>query len=210
MSRLAILGASGHGKVLADCAALCGWHDIVFFDDAWPTLSSNRHWSVLGGSCELLGSLTQFNGVVVAIGNNLIRQQKLRQLAAAGAPLVKLIHPGAFVSNYAEVGEASVILARAVVNVDARIGVGVIVNTGSIVEHDCQVGGAAHVSPGAFVAGGAQVGCRAWVGVGAVVKQLVSIGQDAIVGAGAVVLSDVRDGVTVVGVPARPMEGHLK
>jgi serine acetyltransferase len=33
----------------------------------------------------------------------------------------------------------------------------------------------------------------------------IRIGKDAIVGAGAVVISDVPDGVTVVGVPARPI-----
>src|SRR5690606_24126355 len=36
MIRLAILGASGHGKVVADCAELCGWSVVEFFDDAWP------------------------------------------------------------------------------------------------------------------------------------------------------------------------------
>ncbi len=39
MSRLAVLGASGHGKVVADCAELVGWSDIVFFDDAWPKIA---------------------------------------------------------------------------------------------------------------------------------------------------------------------------
>jgi hypothetical protein len=39
--RLAILGASGHGKVVADAAGLAGWDEVVFFDDAWPGLTQN-------------------------------------------------------------------------------------------------------------------------------------------------------------------------
>ena len=44
MPSLAILGASGHGKVLADIAELTGWDSIVFYDDDHPALSGNEHW----------------------------------------------------------------------------------------------------------------------------------------------------------------------
>lgn len=30
---LAILGAGGHGRVVADCAEAAGWDRFVFFDD---------------------------------------------------------------------------------------------------------------------------------------------------------------------------------
>lgn len=43
---LAILGASGHGKVLADIAELTGWDKVVFFDDAWPEVQRNGAWEV--------------------------------------------------------------------------------------------------------------------------------------------------------------------
>jgi hypothetical protein len=44
MKRLAILGASGHGKVVADTALSAGWAEVVFFDDGWPGLQANGHW----------------------------------------------------------------------------------------------------------------------------------------------------------------------
>ena len=31
--KLTIIGASGHGKVVAEIAALCGYHAIDFLDD---------------------------------------------------------------------------------------------------------------------------------------------------------------------------------
>src|SRR5690606_30544090 len=95
MTKLAILGASGHGKVVADCAESCGWTQIVFFDDAWPDLSINGHWPVKGNSQVLLNTYSDFDGVVVAIGNNRIRCEKSLQLKEAGAILVTLIHPSA-------------------------------------------------------------------------------------------------------------------
>ncbi|MCA0360278.1 MAG: acetyltransferase [Armatimonadetes bacterium] len=47
------------------------------------------------------------------------------------------------------------------------------------------------------------MGARTWLGIGAVAKQGIQIGADVVVGAGAVCVANIRDGVTVVGVPAR-------
>jgi len=201
--KLAILGASGHGKVVADTAECCGWKTIEFFDDAWPVLQHNGAWSVVGDTEVLLERIKQFDGVLVAIGNNRIRHAKLLELQAAGVRLCSLIHPAATISRYVALGEGSVVFAGAVVNVDARIGLGAILNTGCSIDHDCELGAAVHVSPGARLAGGVTVGNLSWIGIGASVRQLVRIGAGVMVGAGAAVMADVADELTVVGVPAR-------
>lgn len=203
MKRLAILGASGHGKVVADCAELCGWSEVSFFDDSWPTKQGNGAWSIIGDSRALLDRVRDFDGVLVAIGNNAVREAKLRDLSAKGATLPVLMHPFTTVSRYAQIGAGSVLFAGAVVNVDCRIGMGAIINTGATVDHDCDLGNAVHISPGAHLAGGVCLGDRSWVGIGSSVKQLVRIGHDVVVGAGAAVVSDVPDDRVVTGVPAR-------
>lgn len=203
MSRLAILGASGHGRVLADTAECCGWGRVEFFDDGWPNLQFNHGWSVCGDSSVLLGCLDQFDGVLVAIGDNRIRQVKLSELLVAGARLATLIHPSAVVSRYSMIEPGSVVLAGAVVSAGVRVGLGAILNTGCSVDHDCLLGAAVHISPGARLAGAVHVGDLAWVGIGASVRQSIRLGSGVMVGAGAAVVSDVADGLTVVGVPAR-------
>lgn len=203
MRKLAILGASGHGKVVADTAECCGWQVVEFFDDACSERRANGAWCVTGDTAALLTQLDRFDGVVVAIGNNRIRLAKMLELQAADARLVTLVHPAATVSRYASVGAGSVVFAGAVVNADARIGFGAILNTGCSVDHDCVLGEAVHVSPGASLAGGVQVGNLSWIGIGASVRQLVRIGSGVVVGAAAAVVADVADGLTVVGVPAR-------
>ncbi len=203
MKKLAVLGASGHGKVVADCAELCGWESIVFFDDAWPGRQENGHWPVLGNTEKLISSLSEFDGVLVAIGHCRIRQEKLAILREAGAAIPTLVHPRAVISRYAAIGSGTVVFAGAVVNVDARIGEGCILNTGCTVDHDCMLGDAVHVSPGANLAGGVTVGDRSWVGIGSAVRQYLTIGSDVMVGVGAAVVKNIPDGLTVVGVPAR-------
>ncbi len=203
MKRLAILGASGHGKVVADTAECCGWQVIEFFDDARSQAVRNGAWNVVGDTALLKSMLHTYDGVLVAIGNNRIRHCKLRELEEAGARLCTLVHPAAAVSRYALLESGVVIFAGAVVNADARIGPGAILNTGCSVDHDCILGAGVHVSPGARLAGGVRVGDLSWIGIGASVRQLVQIGEEVTVGAGAVVVSDVADLLTVVGVPAR-------
>ncbi|SFM82552.1 UDP-perosamine 4-acetyltransferase [Marinobacter pelagius] len=204
--RLAILGASGHGKVVADAAELAGWDQVVFFDDAWPGLKENGPWRVLGDTSALLADLASFDGVVVAIGNNRIRQVKQQALLAAGAQLCSVIHPSAVISTHATVGVGTAVFANAVINACASIGEGCIVNTGAVVEHDCGVGDFSHVSPNAVLAGGVKLGPLVWVGGCASVRQLVEVGGGATVGMGAVVTKDVPASVTVVGNPARVLE----
>lgn len=203
MSRLAILGASGHGKVVADTAECCGWQTIDFFDDAWPQVDSNGGWQVVGDTALLKKSLHTYEGVLVAIGNNQIRHQRLLELEEAGARLCSLVHPAASVSRHCSLGRGGVVFAGAIINAGARIGLGAILNTGCSIDHDCELGVGVHVSPGARLAGGVRVGDLSWIGIGASVRQLVRIGRQVTVGAGAAVVTDVADLLTVVGVPAR-------
>lgn len=205
MKRLAILGASGHGKVVADTAECCGWGEIVFFDDDWPAIIENGNWSVKGATKELKEQIGKFDGVVIAIGNNNVRYNKICEFAQFEDKLVTLIHPAAYVSRYALVGCGTVIFAGAIVNAGVTLGKGTILNTGCSIDHDCLLGDSVHVSPGARLAGGVVLGSKSWVGIGACVKQLVHIGNNAIIGAGAAVIRDVSDSTTVVGVPASPL-----
>ena len=210
MKHLALLGASGHGKVVADAALAAGWQDVVFFDDAWPGVSSNGHWSVAGNTEALLDRLREFNGVLVSIGNCAVRWQKHQVLRAAGACLVTVVHPHACVSRFAQLGAGTVVMAGAIVNVDAVVGESGIINTGATVDHDSILAHAVHLSPGAHLSGNVVVGACSWIGAGTAVRQGIHIGEDVTVGAGAVVVAAVADGLTVVGNPARVLKSRTK
>lgn len=203
MRRLAILGASGHAKVVADVAARAGWERVECFDDAGVRPATARTLGVVGTGGDLLASLGEYDGVFVAIGDNRVRLQRMKELIAAGATMESLTHPSAVVAASATVGRGTVLVASAVVNPFATIGDGCIINTGATVDHDCVLADGVHVSPGAHLAGAVRVGEATWIGIGAVVRQGIVIGSNVMVGAGAAVVRDIPDGDTVIGVPAR-------
>lgn len=207
MKRLAIFGAGGHAKVVADIAQESGWSDICFFDDDWPNITMNGCSSVKGDANSLLAQLDQFEGVVVAIGNARIRLNKQNLLRASGADVVTLIHPRASVSRYAVLGVGTVVMPGAVIMADASIGDACIVNTAATVDHDCRLAEGVHIGPGAHLSGDVVVGERSWIGLGALVRQGICVGRDVMVGAGAVVVRSVEDGHIIIGNPARQMEG---
>ncbi|MFA0087038.1 acetyltransferase [Vibrio sp. 10N.261.51.F12] len=205
MTNIAILGSSGHGKVIAELAVLNGFHHIHFFDDAWPNIAQLEHWQVVGNTESLIRQLGDYDGVAIAIGNNAIRLEKFAQLSALGAQLVNLIHPSAAVSELAKLGKGVVVMANASINPFASIGNACIINTNSSIDHDCVLRDAVHISPGANLAGAVSIGQCSWIGIGSQVKQLINIGVHVVVGAGGTVINDIPDNQMVVGTPAKPL-----
>ncbi len=198
--RLLILGAGGHGGVVADAAQCCGYSDIKFIDERWPELSQKIVWPVVAAS---LPAQLQDWQVIVAIGQNKVRLDLIRELMGNDVDLPTIIHPSATVSKHAVLGLGCFLAANAVIGAGARIGLGSIVNTSASVDHDCTLGNGVHISPGAHLAGSVTVGECSWIGIGAVVREGIVVGERTMVGAGAAVVAHVPDGAEVRGIPAR-------
>lgn len=203
MSTLLVLGAGGHGRVVADAATTMGtWTKVYFVDDRAASLKVPG-FEIVGTSADLGRLVKSYTAAVVGIGDAQTRLQLMQRCTEAGFELPVIVHRSAVVSTQATIGAGSVVFAQAAVNPGANIGRGCIVNTGATVDHDCQLEEGVHACPGAHLAGNVHAGARTWIGVGACVKQGVRIGSDVVIGAGAAVVSDVPSGLTVMGVPAR-------
>ena len=195
MTQLLIIGAGGHGKVVADTAEAAGYSDVAFLDQSWPERTRNGRWQIIG----VPGS--EDARLFCAVGANDARARIFSEFDLSGSPC--LVHPRATLSPSVPMGAGTLVVAGSIVNADARIGRGVILNTGCSIDHDCVLEDFVHVSPGARLAGGVSVGQRSWIGIGAVVKEGVQIGAGAVIAAGAAVIEDVEDGARVAGVPAK-------
>lgn len=199
---LIIIGAGGHGKVLADIAfRMNQWKQIAFLDDH-SSDSFCLGFPILGTS-ERISELAQQADFILGIGNNQLRKELQEQLTQRGCSIATLIHPDATVGREAEVGEGSVIMAGAVINCSTRVGKGCIINTSSSIDHDNSIEDYVHISPGAHLAGTVSVGELSWIGIGACIINNTSITAETIIGAGAVVIHNITEQGIYIGVPAR-------
>lgn len=193
--RLIIVGASGHGKVVADIAVLNGYTDIVFLDDD-ESLTKCAGWPVIGNSSE-----APEGEVFIAVGNPTIRERLLDRYSDREVPV--LIHPNAVIARDVQIGEGTVVMAGAIINSGSIVGKGVIVNTSSSIDHDCFVGDYTHIAVDAHLCGTVNLGNRVWVGAGAIVINNIDICRECIIGAGAVVVNNIEEIGTYVGIPAK-------
>lgn len=202
MKQLLIIGASGHGKVLADIAKKNGYDRILFLDDN-ENLTECGKYPVIGRS----GIYQSYDcDMFVAIGNPAIREKLLIQMECNDKHIPVLIHPNASIADDVQIGIGTAVVAGAVINPGVKIGKGCIINTGSTVDHDCDIADFVHVSVGAHVAGTVRIGERTWIGAGVTVSNNVNICGECMIGAGAVVVKDIVKSGTYVGVPAREIK----
>jgi len=209
LSNLAIIGAGGHGKVIAEIAlALNSFKSIDFFDEKITEGDCVGSWSVRGGLESLILEKQRYSAVALGIGDNLARLRLFKQLTKLNFNLPNMIHPTAFVSPSVQLGEGNIICAGAIISSFTKVESACIFNTASSVDHDCNIESGVHISPGAHLAGNVEVKQAAWVGIGAVVREGGVVGSDSVIGAGAVVLGEVSQGTVVVGLPAKEYKGR--
>lgn len=200
MKKLGIIGASGHGKVIADIAKKNGYSEISFFDD-----NENIHecgsYPVTGKSAEA----RIFDGdIIVGIGNAAIRKKIQEMLPVE--KLVTLIHPDAVIAEDVVIGVGTVVMAGSVVNSGVQIGNGCIINTCSSVDHDCILGDYVHIAVGSHLCGTVSVGSETWIGAGAIVSNNVAICSNCMIGAGAVVVKNLVKVGIYIGIPAKRID----
>lgn len=195
--KLTIIGASGHGRVVADIAKLNGYDEINFLDDN-ETIAYCGNYPVIGKSDR---AAYISDAIFIAIGNPNHRQKLMDQLSGKFFPV--LIHPKAVVATDVTIGKGTVVVAGAVINPGSIVGNGCIINTTSSVDHDCILDDFVHVAPGAHICGTSMIGSKTWIGAGAIVSNNINVCDECVIGAGATVVSNINIAGTYVGVPAR-------
>lgn len=201
MKHLVLIGAGGHGAVVADSARLSGWTIVA-------VLAEDGTGNFEGIAVEPLArfeSLAANPGIAVhvAIGNAAARL-RLGELATRHRlALASIVHPQASVSPRATLGAGCFVAAGAVVAARARLAAQVIVNHRASVDHDALIGEGVHLAPGVTLGGHVEIGAATWVGIGSTVRDRIAIGARSFIGAGSLVLRDIPDDTLAYGSPAR-------
>lgn len=200
--KLLILGAGGHGRVIADIAKSQGtYQKIAFLDDAEST-TSFAGVEVIGPISDVMHYSEEYD-VIAAIGDNSLRAGIQCGIEDIGVRFSALVHEKAVLGTSVTLGSGTVVMAGAILNCCSHVGRGCIINTAAVVDHDATIGNFVHVSPGACLCGSVTVGNGSWIGAGACVINNITICDNCVIGSGATVVRDITVPGTYVGTPAR-------
>ena len=200
---LAFYGAGAMGREFKYVADETGeWAEMVFIDDHAADVS------LLG--CPVVGFQAfrkrcspEDTRFVITIGEPKFRREAFDRMKEAGYQGARLVHPSAYISPDAEVGEGAVIGPGVFIGSLARIGNDFYAAKGAAIGHDAIIRNHTRVGVGAFVGGHTIIGENAFIGSGAMLKDRIRIGDYSVVAIGSAVFGDVGDHTTVMGNPAR-------
>jgi sugar O-acyltransferase (sialic acid O-acetyltransferase NeuD family) len=211
---IVLIGGGGHASdvlqaVEAVNVARPTYHVVGVLDD--DEIDPGRF---AGRGVTQIGSIDDLAAVdaayVLCIGWPWTRASVARRIGERACPAPPIVHPSADVGAGVELGPGSVVLGQAHLSPFVRLGAHGLVSYLSSVGHDTTFADHASIMPGAAVSGDVIGGHRVLVGTGAAVREGVRLGDDVLIGAGAAVVGDVADGLTVVGVPARPSQSAAR
>ncbi len=210
MEKVLIVGASGHGKVVAEAIELNGEYTIHGFIDSFkPVGEKVLDYEILGTE-DLISQLYD-QGVtrgIIAIGDNWTRfllAEKIKRLVP-GFEFITVIHPSVIISKTVTVGKGSVILASATLNAESKVGDFCILNTGVNFGHESEINDYSSLAPGVTVGGNVIIDTFSAICLGANIIHSIYIGMHSIVGAGALVNKDVENFRLAYGVPAKEIK----
>ncbi len=167
---------------LASLARLCTPPEVLTMDQFVPQ----------PGQAYLLGPTTPTRA---ALADMLVRRFGLR--------FAVLVHPTAYVSPLASLGQGVFVGANSVIGPGAVLDDHVFVNRGVTIGHDTRIGAFSRIQPGANLGGLSRIGAGVTVAIGATLLERLVVGEHAFIGAGAVVTADVEARALMVGVPAK-------
>lgn len=214
VERIAIYGSGGFAREVAwlvqSCASQGLDYQVVGFIDDDPALHGKTHNGLPTMSLEQAWRRFPDARVVGAVGSPIIREQLMAKADAMGFEFATIVHPRVERSDWIELGTGTVVCAGNILTTNITIGKHVHVNLDCTIGHDAILSDFTTLAPGVHISGWVHVGRRVHIGTGAVVingteKAPIVLGDDAVIGAGACVTKSVAPGLTVVGVPAKPL-----
>lgn len=199
---LVIVGAGGLGREVKEIIDEQDWNLLGWVCNDHPVGEIINGIPVLGSDDYILNYKNELN-VVIALGYSKPRR-KLYEIYRQNKNVIfpSIISDRACVSKHLKYGMGCIIAQSVVITADVTIGNFCLVNISSTIGHDCVLEDFVSINPGVNVSGHVSIGEGSMLGTGSSVLQGISIGKNSMVGMSSSVIRNVKDNVSVYGIPA--------
>lgn len=145
--------------------------------------------------------------IIIAISDRDIKEEKVFKISKSALSnyykFYTAIHPKAYISPSAKIGEGSYIKAGAIIDTESIVGNHCIIDNNVTIAHHCTIGDFSHLAPGVTLGSSIEIGSKTLIGIGSIVPTGIKIGYNVIVSPGSVITSDIPDNVIVSGNPGK-------
>jgi len=205
MRKLIIIGAGGFGREILDTInyinSINKSYEIIGFVDNIKSIGTIVNGIEVLGNDEVLEKYLN-TSLVIAIGDPHVRKKYYeRYKNKFSFPVI--IHPTAIVSEFARIGEGSILQAFCLVAANSEIGTGVAINARSGVGHDAKVGDFTCIQSFCDITGNNNIGELCFLGTGVKIIPKLYIANESYLCAGSVVFKDVLTKSKVLGNPGK-------
>ncbi|MFW9875654.1 MAG: acetyltransferase, partial [Candidatus Thorarchaeota archaeon] len=185
---------------------LCGKHIFGIIDNQLK--SQYFGYKIFGNDAMAVELYKEIGEIPLIITPDVpkVRKKLVEYYSEIGFKFAKLIHPGAYISKSARIGEGVVI--QNFVNISSNVIIEnfVKINTFVNIMHDSYIGKYSTIAPNSVILGRVKVNDYCYIGANSTILPEKRIGKNSTVGAGSVVTKDVGENETVVGKPSRLIE----
>lgn len=175
--KLLIVGCGGFGRGVSEHARK--HYDCAFIDDGYDAGMTICDVPVAGHISEMKVLFPTYKKLIVAIGNNKLRERVYDEAKEIGYTFPNIIAENVYISPYAKVGWGCVFLNNAVIQNGSTIGNGVLLNPGIEIHHGCDVDDYALIYTNSVIRTYAKVGKRARIGSNVTISNEVIVEDDA-------------------------------
>ena len=187
MEGLLIIGAGGHGKVVAEAAELENKYSKIDFLDDNINGDKIYDFHVVGKIKDYKKVKDKYKYAFVAIGNNKVRLDLIDELIKEGFIVPSIVPPRATVSKYSKLNFGTIVLSGSIVNVNCSIGKGCILNINSTLDHDSVLEDGVHISSGTVIRSMVKIGELSTIREGACITQGKVIEKNTVINPGIVI-----------------------
>lgn len=208
MKNLVIICAGGFGREVAAWAPNC--------------IGYNTDWKIKGFIDSDLNRLNEFKSklkiidtinnykpkkddvFICAIGDLNLKKKFISIISSKGGKFINLIHISVIFSSVnINIGRGCFLGPGTIISNDVTIRDHVTLNCRIHVSHDVIISKFSHANPYSFIGGYAYIGERVIIHPNSTIIPNIKIGDNCVIGAGSVVIKNVKQGVTVFGIPAK-------
>lgn len=174
--KMLLVGAGGFGKVVLEHALL--EYDCAFIDDAYKPGEKVCNVPVIGKINEIGNFRNEYPLLVVAIGNNSLREKIYQDAEKFGFTFPNIICRSVYISPYAQIGRGCVFLNNVVIQNGSSVGDGVLLNPGVEIHHGSVVDDFSLIYTNSVIRTNAKVGKKVKIGSNVTISNDVAISDN--------------------------------